>query len=362
MKIMTIVGARPQFIKAAAVSRIISRNSGIREYMVHTGQHYDANMSDLFFKELEIPAPAIHLGIGSGQHGEQTGRMLAGLDAIMQSEKPNWVLIYGDTNSTLAGALAASKLHIPVAHVEAGLRSFNRRMPEEVNRVVSDHLSDLLFVPTHDAIANLACEGIKGDKVILVGDVMFDVVRHMSKRMESDLLDRLDLGGRDYIAATIHRAENTDDPARLSAIVEAFGEIGQKMPVILPLHPRTRARLQAYGMVLPDGIIAINPLGYADMTALVRSAIMVATDSGGLQKEAYFHGVPCVTLRDETEWVELVRMGWNRLIPPSDRETITAGILGVLSSDRPPLKGDAPYGDGNAAEKIVEKLLTTSRG
>jgi len=353
---MTIVGARPQFIKAAAVSRSIARHAVCREHMVHTGQHYDANMSDLFFAELEIPAPATHLGIGSGGHGEQTGRMLAGLEEAMTSAKPDWVLVYGDTNSTLAGALAASKLHIPVAHVEAGLRSFNRRMPEEVNRVVSDHVSDLLFVPTREAAGNLAREGIDDDKVVFVGDVMFDVVRHMSARANSDLVERLGLQGRDYVAATIHRAENTDDPRRLAAIMQAFGEIGRDTPVVLPLHPRTRARLETRDMALPEGIIATDPLGYVDMTALVRSARAVATDSGGLQKEAYFHGIPCVTLRDETEWVELVEMGWNRLLPPSDSETLIAGIRAVIAAPRPARSGETPYGEGDAAERIVRHL------
>lgn len=354
--IMTIVGARPQFIKAAAVSRSIVRSGACREHMVHTGQHYDANMSDLFFEELGIPAPAIHLGIGSGGHGEQTGRMLAAIEEAIGSVKPDWVLIYGDTNSTLAGALAAAKLHVPVAHVEAGLRSFNRRMPEEINRVVSDHLSDILFAPTGEAVANLAREGIAGDKVVLVGDVMYDVALHMAGRADGGFLDRLGLAGHDYVAATIHRAENTDNPERLAAIVEAFGEIGRDTPVVLPLHPRTRSRLSATGMALPGGIVAIDPLGYGDMTALVRGARLVATDSGGLQKEAYFHGVPCVTLRDETEWVELVEMGWNRLLPPSGRLALVEGIRAALAARRPASPETSPYGDGDAAERIVKRL------
>ena len=354
---MTIVGARPQFIKASAVSRVISRYEDIQEHIVHTGQHYDDNMSALFFEELQIPAPDTHLGVGSGAHGEQTGRMLTKLEPLMQSEAPDWVLVYGDTNSTLAGALAAAKLQIPIAHVEAGLRSFNRRMPEEINRIMSDHLSDLLFAPTREGVANLAREGIMGDKVLFVGDVMYDVVRHISVRLGTHLLDRLKLSEQTYIAATIHRAENTDDPMRLSAIFNGFGNVGRKIPVVLPLHPRTKARIHEFGISIPDGVILIDPLGYGDMSALVRSAAIVVTDSGGLQKEAYFHGVPCVTLRDETEWVELVQTGWNHLVSPVHHEAVTGGILGVLESDRPNHTDVSIYGDGNAAERIVESIL-----
>ena len=353
---MTIVGARPQFIKAAAISRSIAKHTSCREHMVHTGQHYDANMSDLFFEELEIPAPAIHLGIGSGGHGEQTGRMLGAIEEAIQTVRPNWVLIYGDTNSTLAGALAAAKLHVPVAHVEAGLRSFNRRMPEEINRVVSDHVSDLLFAPTQEAVDNLAREGIPAEKVLLVGDVMYDVALHMAERTDDSLLQRLGLQKRSYVAATIHRAGTTDDPQRFSAIFQAFEEIGKELPVVLPLHPRTRARLQAADMTLPHGVVGIDPLGYRDMTTLVRSARLVATDSGGLQKEAYFHGVPCVTLREETEWVELVEMGWNRLVAPSAPQVVSAGMRAALSAPHPAPTQVLPYGDGNAADKIVRRL------
>lgn len=362
IEIMTIVGARPQFIKAAAVSRVISRHPSCGEFIVHTGQHYDENMSSLFFEEMDIPNPSIHLNIGSGDHGEQTGRMMSAIEAVIKSHRPDCVLVYGDTNSTLAGALASAKLHVPVAHVEAGLRSFNRRMPEEINRVVSDHVADLLFVPTREAIENLTREGITGEKVIFVGDVMYDVATYMADRPSSGIVERLGLAGRDYVAATLHRAENTDCPERLAAVLEACREIGSETPVVLPLHPRTRSRLAATDAAMPDGIIVLEPLGYGDMTELVRGAKLVATDSGGLQKEAYFHGIPCVTLRDETEWVELVEMGWNRLLPPTSKEAVANGLRAALSSPKPSLSTVSPYGDGKAAEKIVTKLLDVFAG
>jgi UDP-GlcNAc3NAcA epimerase len=356
---MTIVGARPQFIKAAAVSRAIAATEGIAEFMVHTGQHYDANMSDLFFEELNIPPPALHLGIGSGQHGEQTGRMLTGIEQAVLEQAPDWVLVYGDTNSTLAGALAASKLHVKVAHVEAGLRSFNRRMPEEINRVVTDHLSDLLFAPTQEAVDNLVLEGIAGDHVSLVGDVMYDVALDVGARVagHSAVADKLGVRGRDYIVATIHRAENTDDHRRLAAIMGGFSDISRDTPVVLPLHPRTRFRLTQAGIQVPPDVILTDPLGYLDLTALVVGARLVATDSGGLQKEAFFHGAPCVTLREETEWVELVELGWNRLLAPSSAEAVAAGLRAALEAPKPPKPAVSPYGDGAAALKIVKRLL-----
>ena len=260
---MTIVGARPQFIKAAAISRSIARVPWLTEFMVHTGQHYDNNMSDLFFRELEIPRPAVNLGIGSGNHGEQTGRMMTAIELVILAEKPDWVIVFGDTNSTLAGALAAVKLNRPVAHVEAGLRSFNRKMPEEVNRVVADHVSDLLFAPTTAAVDNLAREGVPGDKVVHVGDVMYDVALHMAGTIDGDLIGRLGLARRNYILATLHRAANTDDRDRLAAILDSSA-IGAETPVILPIHPRTRARLSEYGIDLPSGIVALEPIGYRD--------------------------------------------------------------------------------------------------
>jgi UDP-GlcNAc3NAcA epimerase len=323
--------------------------------MLHTGQHYDSNMSDVFFTELGIPAPNYHLGIGSGRHGAQTGEMLAAIEEALLKEKPDWVMIYGDTNSTLAGAIAAAKLYTPVAHVEAGLRSFNRRMPEEVNRILADHVSSLLLAPTETAVENLAREGITGSKVINVGDVMYDAAIYFGDRAEqtSRVLDSLGLARSGYILATIHRAENTDDPVRLAAIFKALAEVGCDYPVVMPLHPRTKSALQAIGCSAED-VRLIDPQGYLDMVMLEKHAALVVTDSGGVQKEAFFHGVPCVTLRDETEWVELVDLGWNRLLPPSNAERLREGILAAIGS-----KGQVaqPYGDGDASGKIVDALV-----
>lgn len=327
---------------------------------MHTGQHYDAEMSDQFFKELGIPEPTLNLGIGSARHGDQTGRMLTALEVSMMSEKPDWVLVYGDTNSTLAGALAAAKLHIPVAHIEAGLRSFNRRMPEEINRIVTDHLSTLLFAPTEEAVCNLANEGIKGSQVVNVGDVMYDLALHMAGRAKahSRIHERLGLERGAYVVATIHRAENTDDPTRLTAILGGFGDIARDLPVVLPLHPRTRKRLADLGITPQAGVITLEPLSYLDITSLVIGARLVATDSGGLQKEAFFHGTPCVTLRHETEWVELVALGWNRIVPPISAEQVTEGIRAALGAPIPPRPAVSPYGDGASAKRIVECLCT----
>lgn len=354
MKIVTIIGARPQFIKAAAVSRVLQAQTGIIEKLVHTGQHYDANMSDVFFSELEIPPPAYHLGIGGGQHGEMTGRMLAGIEAVLLKECPDWVLVYGDTNSTLAGALAASKLHIPVAHVEAGLRSFNRRMPEEINRVLTDHASDVLFVPTATAVTHLSREGITGNSVHLVGDVMYDAALYFAKKAERDstILSTLNLSPAGYVLATIHRQENTDDVNRLRSIFDGLGSID--LPVVLPLHPRTRKKLEECKIVIAPTIRLIDPVGYLDMVQLERCAAVVATDSGGVQKEAFFYGVPCITLRDETEWVELVDLGWNKIVPPTDPRLIAEAVQNVMG--RQGAEGQ-PYGDGQAAQKIVRVLL-----
>jgi UDP-GlcNAc3NAcA epimerase len=359
---MTIVGARPQFIKAAAVSRAIAAADGVGEFMVHTGQHYDANMSELFFDELGIPAPALHLGIGSGPHGEQTGRMMAGIEQAIVSEKPDWLLVYGDTNSTLAGALAAAKLNVKVAHVEAGLRSFNRRMPEEINRVLTDHVSDLLFAPTNESVANLAMEGIAGGHVCLVGDVMYDVALDTAvrARAHAGIAERLAVAGREYVVATVHRAENTDDAQRLAAIMGGFAAVARDTPVVLPLHPRTRARLAEAGIGAPPGVVITDPLGYLDLTALVLGAKLIATDSGGLQKEAFFHGVPCVTLRGETEWVELVKLGWNSLLAPTSAEAVAAGLRVALAQPRPARSFVSPYGDGKSARRIVQRLLSDS--
>lgn len=358
---MTIVGARPQFVKAAAISRALAEarrtgECGIEETIVHTGQHYDRNLSDIFFEQLKIPQPEMNLGVGSGSHGAQTGEMLTSLEAAMIERKPDWVLIYGDTNSTLAGALAAVKLHIPVAHVEAGLRSFNRRMPEEINRVVADHVSKLLLCPTTMAVANLAAEGVC-DGVHNVGDVMYDSVlfnRQLAEH-DSDVLDRLGLAPGEFALATVHRAENTDDPARLAGICAGLRTV--PVPVILPLHPRTRKTLGAAIEKETSGIRIVEPVAYLDMLMLEQHATMILTDSGGVQKEAYFFSTPCITLRDETEWVELVEAGANRLVG-SDAAAIGEAVSWAGSVDLSAAKAAALYGDGHAAEQIVKTLST----
>lgn len=356
-KVLTIVGARPQFIKAAAVSRAISRVSDrLTEVMVHTGQHFDDNMSAVFFNELEIPAPAHNLEISSGTHGSMTGRMLVAVEEVMLAEKPDWVLIYGDTNSTLAGALAAAKLHIPVAHVEAGLRSFNMRMPEEVNRVLSDRVSALLLCPTDEAVTNLRREGITTG-VFNVGDVMYDVALHMREkaRTQSDVLRRLGVEQGKFVLATCHRQENTDDPARLGAIVEAFRQISADTKLVLPLHPRTRKLLDDATRQKLSNVILTDPLGFLDMVALEQAAQVVVTDSGGVQKEAFFYGVPCVTMRDETEWVETVSLGWNTIVGADTGRIVSA--VRAASAQRPEASTAKPYGDGRAAEHVVDHLL-----
>jgi UDP-GlcNAc3NAcA epimerase len=355
MKILTVIGARPQFIKAAAVSRLVRAAPDTSEVLVHTGQHYDGNMSDVFFRELGIPAPDHHLGVGSGPHGAMTGRMLEKIEAVILAEKPDRLLVYGDTNSTLAGALAAAKLHVPVAHVEAGLRSFNPRMPEEVNRVLTDHVSRWLFCPTRAAVDNLKREGIADDRVRLVGDVMYDVA--LAARDAGRTVDHWGVEPGNYVLATIHRAENTDDPARLAAIFGGLTEVARRVPVVLPLHPRTRAVLKREGATGPAaGVHLTDPVGYLDMASLERHARLVVTDSGGVQKEAFFHRVPCVTLRDETEWVELVELGWNWLVPPTSPAAVRDGVLAALENrdrrDPPP----ELYGGGQAAGRIVTAL------
>ena len=354
MKILTIVGARPQFIKAAAVSRVLRER--FQEVLVHTGQHYDGNMSQVFFDELEIPRPDYNLGIGSGGHGAQTGAMLAAIEAILLKEKPHRVLVYGDTNSTLAGALAAAKLHVPVAHVEAGLRSFNRRMPEEINRILTDHVADLLFCPSETAVANLAAEGITRG-VHPVGDVMHEALMHavaMAER-KSGIMDRQHLVPGGYALATIHRAENTDDSVRLAHLVETLREVSLRMPVIFPVHPRTRVQLQAggggAGSSAGGDLRMIDPVGYLDMVRLEGGASVILTDSGGIQKEAYWLRVPCVTLREETEWVETVQQGWNALAG-GDRNLI---LRGALARVRPADGPDAYRGSGSV-ERLVQAL------
>jgi len=362
MRIITVIGARPQFIKAAALTRCFQQAQDIDEILVHTGQHYDENMSELFFAELDIPRPAYHLGIGSASHGMQTGRMLEQLEKILLAEKPDLVLVYGDTNSTLAGALAASKLHIPVAHVEAGLRSFNRKMPEEVNRVLTDHLSRWLFAPTHVAVDNLKREGIPSHLIYFVGDVMYDAVEHFGHYDRVQILQRLGVRPCQYILATIHRAENTDSLTRLYSIMTGLQKIAADYPVVFPLHPRTRVVLEREGLLgnLSGVIRFIEPVGYFDMLALERNARLVATDSGGVQKEAFFCRVPCVTLREETEWIELVQCGWNQLISPNDAMAIYQGIQKCLAITERPIPPSDLYGGGQACQRIVQILRTAA--
>ena len=359
MKILTVVGARPQFIKASALSRAIAARPGVEEVLVHTGQHYDSNMSGIFFDELGMRPPDRFLGIGGSSHGEMTGQMLAALEKAMLEERPDAVLTYGDTNSTLAGALAAAKLHIPVAHVEAGLRSFNRRMPEEINRVLADHASTWLFCPTDQAVDNLRAEGITAN-VHNVGDIMYDVALAARVRARSsDALERLEVEEGRYVLATIHRQENTDDPRRLRAIFDGLAEVSDRYPVVLPLHPRTAKALRALGVdpsASPVRVVA--PLGYLDMARLEERAALIVTDSGGVQKEAFFYRVPCVTVRGDTEWVELLGAGWNRLADPRS-PTLAADILAAIGSG-----GDeefSPYGDGRTAERILSVLTVEGR-
>ena len=357
-KVLTVLGARPQFIKASVVSHAFARSgAALSEVVVHTGQHFDDNMSEVFFRELGMTPPGHQLDIHGGGHGEMTGRMLAGVERLLLAERPDAVLVYGDTNSTLAGALAAVKLHVPVAHVEAGLRSFNMAMPEEVNRILTDRISRWLFTPTQAAETNLRAEGVAAERIVPVGDVMYDVALHHGALVGAagGALGRLGLEPGGYVLATIHRAENTDDPARLEAIVEGFEVASVRRPVVWPVHPRTRAVLGRTGRLerLAPGLLLVDPVGYLDMVQLERHAAVIVTDSGGVQKEAFFHRVPCVTLRDETEWVELVHAGWNRVVQPTSARSI-ADALAVAAGSH----GEAiePYGDGRAAQRIVERL------
>lgn len=346
MKILTVVGARPQFIKAAAVSNII-RNEH-EEILIHTGQHYDENMSKIFFEELKIPKPSYNLEVGSGGHGMQTGTMLIELEEIYIKEKPDMVLVYGDTNSTFAGALCASKLLIPVAHIEAGLRSFNMNMPEEQNRILTDHISKYLFAPTTSAVKNLSTEGItKG--VHNVGDVMYDATLNFSKisKEKSKIMKKLNLYQEEFVLATIHRAENTNDINRLRNISEALNESGKK--IILPLHPRTKKYMDDYGLKFNNNIKIIDPVGYLDMISLEMYCKKIVTDSGGVQKEAFFMNKPCITMREETEWVETVENGWN-IIVGTDKTKILEGIVNFM----PNKFQQNIFGDGHAAEKILK--------
>ncbi len=354
--IVTIVGARPQFIKASAVSRVIKESfpGRVLETLVHTGQHFDNNMSEVFFQELGIPAPKYNLSISGGAHGAMTGRMLASIEDVLMLERPDWVLVYGDTNSTLAGALAAAKLHIPIAHVEAGLRSFNNRMPEEINRIVADRVSTMLFCPTEAAVSNLANEGITRG-VVNVGDVMFDVSLYFRDvaSQQSTIHARLGVRSGSYVLATCHRAENTDDLVRLTEILTGLQKIAHEVPVVFPLHPRTRHVLAVAGQSdALQNINVVDPLSFLDMIALEKSARAIVTDSGGVQKEAFFFKVPCITIRDETEWVESVSLGWNTLVGANaDR------IVDAFNAAQPGTLDAAPYGDGRASQKIVHQIL-----
>jgi UDP-GlcNAc3NAcA epimerase len=380
MKITTIIGARPQFIKAAPVSRAIAEHDSLTEVIVHTGQHFDADMSDVFFKELNIPKPDYNLRINSSSHGAMTGRMIEKIEEILIKEKPDWVLVYGDTNSTLAGALAAAKLHIPIAHVEAGLRSFNRKMPEEHNRVLTDHCSDLLFCPSQSAVQNLKKEGFStiindgtlleqkffdtlspftfhlSPLVINVGDTMYDATLQFSEiaSSKSTILEDLRIKPKEYLLATVHRPYNTDIPGNLQNILSAFLEINE--PIIFPVHPRTKQCLAdlkstSVDFVKDSKLTCISPVGYLDMLVLEQNAKAILTDSGGMQKEAYFFGVPCVTMRTETEWVETVEAGWNVVVGADRKKIVEAAISFKTSVQRPEL-----YGDSRAGERIVSMV------
>ena len=353
MKVVTVVGARPQFIKLAPVSRFLRQRH--EEVLVHTGQHYDPNMSDIFFRELDIPTPNYNLSVGSGTHGRQTAEMMIRLEEVMERESPQATIVYGDTNSTLAGALVAAKRHVPLLHVEAGLRSYNRAMPEEVNRVLTDHLSDVLCCPTETALRNLEREGITRG-AHLTGDVMYDAVLYNAElaRQRSGVLKRLWLTPQGYALATVHRAENTDDPHRLATIVDALNELPG--PIVLPLHPRTRKVLTTQGLDLMPHVLVVEPVGYLDMLALEMNARLILTDSGGVQKEAYFLGVRCITLRDETEWVETVDAGWNTLVG-ADAQRILAAATAAHAARFGPTPGrPALFGDGQAHVRIVDLL------
>jgi len=355
LRTVTVVGARPEFVQTAPLAREIASRDGITGGLIHTGQHYDYEMSELFFSQLELPEPLYHLGAGSGSHGVQTGAMLAELDRVYMAEQPDIVITHGDTNSTLAAALSAAKLGIPVAHVEAGLRSWNRAMPEELNRVVTDHLADLLFCPGQAAADNLRSEGIT-DGVMIVGDLMQDSLHWTMRSVDADAtLAHHGLRSGEYFFSTIHRAENTDDESRLRAILSGFERVARLHPVVLPAHPRTRPRIRDLG--IPPGVRLIDPVGHPEAMALVKEAAAVLTDSGGLQKEVYWLKTPCVTVRTETEWIETVEVGWNRLAE-ADPSSIELAVKTAL--EERPAHPDL-YGDGHAARNIVDHLLNFSR-
>jgi UDP-GlcNAc3NAcA epimerase len=351
MKLITIIGARPQFIKAAVVSREIAKHSNIKEIIVHTGQHFDVNMSEIFFHQMQIPKPDYNLEINSLTHGAMTGRMIEKIEEVLLKAKPDWVIVYGDTNSTIAGTLAAKKLHIKVAHVEAGLRSFNRNMPEEINRILTDKISDLLFCPTEQAVKNLQEEGIGKHslaRIMKSGDVMQDAAifySNLAQKPDFKLPEK-------FIISTIHRAENTDNEKRLNSIMAAFNKINKEIPVILPIHPRTRKTIEKRDINVE--FMLIDPVGYLQIIYLLKHCSLVMTDSGGLQKEAFFFHKPCVTLRDETEWVELVENGFNVVVGSNSDEIYTA--YKKMMNKKPNYNIDL-YGRGKASNKIIRELL-----
>lgn len=358
MKLLTIIGARPQFVKAAALSREIKKHTQLQEIIVHTGQHFDANMSDIFFEEMEIPKPHYNLNINGLSHGAMTGQMLEKLEEVMLSEKPDVVLVYGDTNSTIAGALAAKKLHIKVAHVEAGLRSFNMQMPEEINRILTDRISDWLFCPTDTAISNLQKEGYTNlsCKVMKTGDVMEDAALFYAKKAseKSTIINLLGLTGKPFILATIHRAENTDNPTNLKGIIDALNKLHEVQPVIVPLHPRTKKLIEQHQ--LQANFTTVEPLGYFDMIMLLQNCSLVITDSGGLQKEAFFFGKFCVTTREQTEWVELVENGYNTIAGTNKDQIIKLAQAGLSATFPSKLN---LYGNGNACSNICKALIAS---
>jgi UDP-GlcNAc3NAcA epimerase len=345
MRVTTVVGCRPQFIKAATISDALRSRPGVTEVMIHTGQHHDADMSDVFFQDLELPRPTHYLGVNGGAHGDMTGRILVALEPVLAAEAPDWVIVYGDTNSTLAAAVCAAKLNLRIAHVEAGLRSGDRRMPEEINRIVTDHLSDLLLCPTVAAVRNLEAEGITAG-VKHTGDVMYDLTLRLlpRARRQSTVLERLGVAGQPFALATVHRAENTDDPVRLRGVIGWLKEAASERTIVFPVHPRTTRAARLAGIDF-DGLLACEPVGFLDMTRLLDACDGVYTDSGGIQKEAYFHRKPCITLRDHTEWVETVACGWNRLWHQPDY--LPRAVI-------------ADYGDGTAAHHVVDALMHES--
>ena len=347
-KILTVVGARPQFIKASSVSHIVSQSDDFSETIIHTGQHFDKNMSDIFFEELNISKPDYNLGIGGNSHGEMTGRQLEALENVMVDEQPDCVIVYGDTNSTLAGAIAAAKLNITLVHIEAGLRSQNRKMPEEINRILTDHASDILFTPTDLGAENLINEGISNNRIFNVGDVMYDASIFFSKKaVKSKIIEDLDID--QFVLATIHRAENTDNLERLENIFKGLSK--SSLPVVVPIHPRTKSRLEKSNIQLGENINLIEPVGYLEMIWLESNCQIICTDSGGVQKEAYFFKKPCITMRDETEWVELVDSGWNVLAGASEK-----AISSYVNNFDVPKEYKTMYGDGNAASIIIDVL------